>query len=164
LFLGRLSRPLRKILGVVGLGIHWGIVGALFFFLIVSAIGMFRPHDISPGADPLSAGWTGFLFGVTSGLLFGLLLTAIENRKFVAALNWKRVAIWGALACAVWPLLHALRIEMVLALCGGGGLYSIFSVLVAQHYERRQPKSSFLFKLVGRSLRDPLRATCAPSR
>jgi hypothetical protein len=156
-----MRRPLRKLLGVIGLGVNWGIVWGGLFGALVSIIGAFRPQDIPQAEGPFPASGIGLVAGLICGTTFGLILAFAEDGKRVVDLKLIRVTAWGVLASAVWPLFTSLPYDMILYLCPAGGAYAMMSLAIARRFELRQSKPSLLFKVVGRSLRDPLRAACA---
>jgi hypothetical protein len=157
-----MHRSLRKILGVAGLSMNWSIVWGAFFALAVLIISVVRPQNIAPGEGPLPAGVTGLFAGLVSGAIFGCIVTIAEDRRPVAQLKVPRVALWGAFASAVWPLVNRSPGDMMLVLCLFGGAYAAVSVAVTRRFVLSRSQPSLLFTVVGRSVRDPLRAACAP--
>jgi hypothetical protein len=157
-----MARQLRKFLGIAGLGINWAILWGLALVAGMGTIRVFRPQDVQAGEGLLSAVMAGGLAGLVSGTLFGLIIALAEDRKPIAELRVPRIALWGALASAVWPLLHRHDPGMILAFCLLGGCYAAVSVALARKLGIRRFSSSYLFTVLGRSVRDPLRAACAP--
>jgi len=157
-----MKRTLRKILGIAGFGLNWGIVWGVLLAVLVAGIGLVRPQDVDAGEGPFPAGVIGFKAGCLSGLIFGLIVALAENRKPLAGLNILRFALWGALASLVWPLVSRVPGDIVLAHCLLGGAYAALSVALARAFILQRSRPSLLFTVLGRSVRDPLRATCGP--
>lgn len=157
-----LPRFLRKFLGIVGLGINWGLVWAGVFAVFVWILGNFRPHDIEDGEGSLTAGTVGLFFGLVTGVCYGFIVCFAEDRKPIVDLTLLRVSAWGAIASLVWPIVNSLPLDMVVTLSLLGAMYALLSLAIARRFEHRQATAPPWSLVVGRSLRDPLRATCAP--
>lgn len=126
-----MSKSIRKLRGVVGLGLTWGILWAGLFLLMVAIIGLFRPGDIDRGEGPLDVLPVGALVGVVSGVVFGAMLAVAENGKAVTSLSRGRVAMWGILGSAVFPLATG-RPEMVIILCPISAAIAVTLVALAR--------------------------------
>ncbi|MGI8783293.1 MAG: hypothetical protein ACR2L2_06555 [Acidobacteriota bacterium] len=112
-----MNKPLRKLLGVMGIGLSWGAVWGALFATLVLIIGIVRPEDIDPGEGAVAVSGIGWLVGFVSGVLFGIILSFAEDRKSILDPALSRVAIWGMLGSAAWPLLTAVDDSMMLILC-----------------------------------------------
>jgi len=156
-----MKQPLRKFLGVMGIGLSWGTVWAAVFATLVLIIGIVRPEDIDPGEGPLVASGIGLVVGFVSGAIFGIILSFAENRKSLRDLALIRVAIWGMVGSAVWPLLTPLPNSMMLILCPLGAVCASVSVAIAKRSERHRLERPPPFGLIGRLLASPLKAACA---
>ena len=62
---------LRKLFGVLGIGLTWSIVWGVAFVALWLIAGIIRPEDIDPGEGPDVAVGTGVLVGFVSGAVFG---------------------------------------------------------------------------------------------
>lgn len=158
-----MNKPLRKLLGVMGIGLSWGVGWATFFVTLVLIIGIFRPQDMDPGEGPVVFIGTGLRVGFVSGAVFGIILSFAENRKSLLDLALIRVAIWGMLAAAAWPLLTAMDDRMVYILCPLGAVCASASVALARKAELHDPERPQLLRSIGRLLAKPLQAACASS-
>jgi hypothetical protein len=92
---------IRKLRGIVGMGVLWGAVGAVFGAVVGGLEGVFWPVPIFPSMFQLAAelGSLGFLAG--SG--FAAVLTALEGRRTISELSAVRAALWGGVAGAALP-------------------------------------------------------------
>ena len=96
---------IRKIRGLMGVGITWGALWGVIGAGIGLTIGI-----ISPGAwdwtNPILDWAFGIgVYGVVSGVGFATLLSLREGRKTIFDLSLRRVALWGVLGSAAVPLL-----------------------------------------------------------
>src|SRR5688572_26136797 len=93
-----MNMQLRRLVGVAGIGLSWGVAWSAVFVGIALFIGMARPEDIDPGEGPLRISAIGFVVGFVSGTIFGAILSIAENRKAMSDLALIRVAFWGVLS------------------------------------------------------------------
>lgn len=156
-----MNKPLQKLLGVMGIGLGWGVVWAAFFVTIGLIIGILRPQDIGPGEGLLVASGIGLLVGFVSGSVFGMILSFADHRKAMLDLPLIRVAIWGMLGAAVWPLLTPLPNSMLIILCPLGAGCASASVAIARSAVLHDLNRPPLLKWIGRLFRNPLQAACA---
>jgi hypothetical protein len=156
-----MNKSLRKILGVMGIGLSWGVAWSAVFATLVLIIGAFRPEDIDPGEGPLVASGIGFMVGVVSGVVFGIILSFAENRKSIHDLALVRVALWGVIGAAVWPLMTPLPDDMMLILCPLGAVCATALVAIARRAERHRLERPQSIGLIGRLLASPLKAACS---
>lgn len=157
-----MNRLLRKLLGVLGIGLSWGMVWAALFAALGLIIGIVRPQDIDPGESPVVFSGIGLLVGFVSGAVFGIILSLAENRKSIRDLGLIRVAIWGIVASAAWPLLTTVDDGMVVILCPLGAVCASASVAIARRAELPGPERAPLSGWLVRLLANPLRAVCDP--
>jgi hypothetical protein len=150
-----------KLLGVVGIGMSWSIVWGAFFATLVLIIGVFRPEDIDLGEGPIEVSRIGLIVGFVSGAIFGTILSFAENRKSLLDLSLIRMAIWGMLAAAAWPLLTYVDDSMVFILCPLGAVCAAASVAIARRAEWHDLERPQPLRLIGRLLAKPLQAACA---
>ena len=128
---------LRKLRGVVSIGLTWGSLWGVLMALVGVGIGIFDPDSIDPGESVLVVGALMGLVGFVSGVLFGLLLAFAERRKTLRDLSLARVALWGALAAAVPPLLTGAAASMAFILCPLGAAFAAGSIALARRGEPR---------------------------
>lgn len=156
-----MNRILRKLLGVLAIGLSWGPVWCAFFVTLVLIIGIIRPQDMDPGEGPGIAGKIGLLVGFVSGAVFGVILSFAENRKTLPDLALIRVALWGVVAAAVWPLLTTVDNRMIYILCPLGAACASASVAMARKMDLHAPERSQFLRWIGFVLVKPLQAVCA---
>jgi len=96
---------LRKLRGLLGVGITWGTLWAGVGAMIGLVIGIVTPEGWTY-ANPVLEWALGMgAYGLVSGLGFGTLLSLGEGRKRLLELSLPRVAFWGVLGSAAVPLL-----------------------------------------------------------
>jgi len=102
---GRMNKLLRRIRGLLGVGLTWGALWSAIGAGIGLVIGIVRPEAWEL-ANPILVWALGMgLYGLVSGVGFGTLLSLREGRKTILDLSLRRVAIWGVLGAAAVPLL-----------------------------------------------------------
>jgi hypothetical protein len=90
-----MKRGLRRIRGMLGMGLTWAIAWAVIGGGIME--GIVDPHGRILDMWPQTLAIPGFLLGV----LFALVLTATEGRRSFDELSVRRSALWGALSGVV---------------------------------------------------------------
>jgi hypothetical protein len=128
---------LRKLRGVLGIGLTWGGTWAVIFALTAAIIGIFDPDSIDPGEGPLNVARIGAIFGFISGTAFGLLLALGERHKKILQLSMGRAALLGALSATLVPLLTPVSNSMVIFVCPIAAAIASGSVAIARKAERR---------------------------
>jgi hypothetical protein len=123
---------LRKCRGILGVAITWGAVWGAVFATLAFIIGAIDPDAINAGETRLRISAVGALFGAVSGVVFGVLLAVAEGRKTLRDLSLVRVALWGAVATAVYPLLTPVDNGMLLIVCPVGAALAAGLVAVAK--------------------------------
>ena len=123
---------LRKCRGILGVAITWGTIWGLVFALIAFVVGAIDPDSIDPGETRLRVAGMGAVFGAVSGVVFGILLSVAERKKTLRELSLARVALWGAVATAVYPLLTPVDNRMLLIVCPIGAALAAGLVAVAK--------------------------------
>jgi hypothetical protein len=127
-----MSTFLRRIRGILGMGLTWAVLWAAFGALLGLAVGAVDPASIDPGESPLLAGAILGLVGFISGAGCGILIAFGERGKPLVQLSLARAALWGTLAAAAWPLLTGVDDRMVYILCPLGAVLSVASVALAR--------------------------------
>jgi hypothetical protein len=148
-----MSNSSRKLLGIAGIGLSWGVVWGAVFALLDLVAGVLRPGDVGPGEGPVTAAAIGSGVGLVFGAAYGIILAVAERRKAILDLSLARVAIWGLLAAAVWPLATAVHDSMVIILCPLGASCAAAAVAIARRAGAR--------RWIDRLVAGPLRAVCA---
>ena len=100
-----LSRLLRRLRGLTGVGLTWGTLWGTIGAGIGFVLGYMDPFlwQVSNPIIDWAAGMAAY--GFVSGVGFGTLLSLGEGSKLLRELSLKRVAIWGILGSAAVPLL-----------------------------------------------------------
>jgi hypothetical protein len=111
-------------------------VWAAIFTALVLIAGLVDPDSIDPGDGPLiRVAGIGAVFGLVSGVGFGLLLSLAEGREAIRDLSLSRAALWGMLGTAAYPLLTPVDDGMLLIVCPIGAALAAASVAVAKRAE-----------------------------
>lgn len=135
---------LRKLRGLIGVGLTWGFLWAIIIVAIGAVIWTVDPDSIDPGEGPLFAAAVVGFQGLVAGVGFGLLLAFTEVRKKILDLSLIRVAIWGLLASAALPFVTGMPIGMLWFVCLLGAGSATASVAIARSAERRDPERADL--------------------
>jgi hypothetical protein len=130
-----MNKQLRRLRGVVGLGLTWGIAWAVLFALLVLVIRRFDPDSIDAGEGPLPVATLMGSVGFVSGVVFGLLLALVESGRPILDLSSGRAVMWGVLAAAAFPLLAG-REDQVLVFCPLGAALAAALVAIARNAKR----------------------------
>ncbi len=126
---------LRKLRGVVSIGLIWGILWAIVFGIIATIIGIVDPDSIDPGEEPWVIGAMGGVFGVISGVIFGVVLALAESGRAIKNISLLRAVLWGILASAVFPLLVG-KYNQVMVMCPIGAVVALFYVTITRQAGR----------------------------
>jgi hypothetical protein len=128
---------LRRCRGAIGFGVTWGLVWAAIFFTLGIVAGFIDPDSIDPGEEPIRIARIGGFLGFVSGAAFAVLLSLGDGRKTIRNLSLIRVAIWGAVGSALFPLLTPANNSMLLLICPIGAALAAGSVAIAKRAELR---------------------------
>lgn len=126
---------LRRLRGLAGIGLTWGVLWALFGIALVLGIRVFDPASAQEGA--LLVGRVLGFAGFVSGMAFGTLLAIAERRRNLRSLSVWRAGLWGAIGAALIPLLTAADDKMVILTMPLGLIFATTSVLLARRAELR---------------------------
>lgn len=100
-----MSEILRKLRGLAGVGITWGVAWATIGAGVGYLLGLASP-EIWTWSNPIAEWALGIgLYGFVSGVGFGGLLSLREGAKTIRELSMSRIAVWGALGAVAVPLL-----------------------------------------------------------
>jgi hypothetical protein len=100
---------IRRVRGLVGTALTWGGVGALVG--VGAFLAVFRPWPVNASTwvrtMELFVKWEGasVVWGVASGLAFGLVILMLERSRHWPQLSSARISAWGALAGGLFPAL-----------------------------------------------------------
>jgi hypothetical protein len=97
---------MRRLRGLVGVGMTWSVAWALIGAAIGLVIGAVSPELVGSSVVEWALGLGAY--GLVSGVGFGGLLAYHESRKSVAELSPGRAAIWGVLGAVMVPILFGL--------------------------------------------------------
>lgn len=128
---------LRKLRGVLAIGLTWGVLWAAIGAVTALIIGATIPGSIDPGEDPLTMAGIIGLVGVFSGMAFGTVLSLAERRKTLLQLSPIRAAVWGIVGGAALPLLTTMNNELMFITCPLGAVFAAGSVAIARRGELR---------------------------
>ena len=131
---------LRKLRGLLGVGLTWGVLWGLIGFAIGLVIGVVDPDSIDPGEEPARIGLLIGVVGFLSGCSFAFLLSLAEHSKGIRDLSLGRAALWGVLGAAAPLLLSGMPDGMVVMACPLGAAFAVGSVAVARRAARREPE------------------------
>ncbi len=152
---------MRRLIGITGIGLSWAVAWTVFFGVLALIIGIMRPQDIDRGEGPAVILRTGLLVGFVSGTLFGSILSFTESRKKISDLPLLRVALWGMIAGAAWPLLTYVDDRMVFVLAPLGAFCAASALAVASKAELPDGQATPLKRVLNAVIGRPLRAACA---
>jgi hypothetical protein len=99
------KKLLRRLRGLLGVGVTWGTLWGAIGAGIGLVLGYLNPA-LWTYDNPIALWGLGMAaYGFVSGVGFGTLLTLREGSKRLRELSLKRVALWGVLGSAAVPLL-----------------------------------------------------------
>lgn len=130
-----MSTALRRIRGLLGIALTWAVAWGGLGALATLVIGYFRPGNVGPGEGPLVAATVLGIAGFVSGVLFGGFLSAVGRRKTLLELSLARMAIWGAVAASVIPLVTIADDRMVYITAPLGAFLASGSLALARRVE-----------------------------
>ncbi len=144
-----MNRLVRRLLGLLGVGVTWGTLWSVIGAGIGFVIGIVSP-DAWEGANPIFEWALGMgLYGLVSGIGFGSLLSLREGRKTILNISLRRAATWGVAGAVAVPLLFgalgtfeagttALDVLGAIIVTGVlGGTFAPASIAVARRAELR---------------------------
>ena len=132
----------RKLRGMFGVGLTWGVGWAIVMFIIGSIIGIVDPDSIDAGEEPWRlAGLVGMV-GFISGSVFALILSSVERLKTVRDLSVLRSAFWGALGGAALPLLTTMNESVLTTTMPLGAIFAASTVAIARRAALRESQTA----------------------
>ncbi len=128
---------LRKLRGVVGMGVTWGAVWAALGAALGLVAAVVSPEHLDGGEGPLLFARVLGTAGFISGAGFALMLSFLERGRTIRDISMRRVALWGTLGGAVIPLLTSVHDSQIFWTCPLGALLATSTVLIARRVEVR---------------------------
>ena len=132
---------LRKLRGMLGMGITWGVGWGLVIFIIGSIIGIVDPDSIDSGEEPWRLALLVGSVGFVSGSLFALIFSRAERRKSIKDLSISRATLWGALGGAALPLLTSMNDATLFNTIPLGAGFAAMTVAIARRAALREPQA-----------------------
>ncbi len=132
---------LRKLRGMFGMGLTWGVGWAIVIFIIGSIIGVVDPDSIDAGEEPWRLALLVGSVGFVSGSLFGLIFSRAERRKSIRNLSVLRATLWGALGGAALPLLTTMNDATLFNTVPLGAAFAAATVAIARRAALREPET-----------------------
>ena len=131
----------RKLRGMFGMGLTWGVGWAIVIFIIGSIIGIVDPDSIDAGEEPWRLAMLVGSVGFISGSLFGLIFSRAERRKSIKELSVSRATLWGALGGAILPLLTTMNDHTLFNTVPLGAAFAAATVAIARRSALREPEA-----------------------
>ena len=128
---------LRKLRGMLGVGLTWAVGWAIVMFILGSIISVVDPDSIDAGEEPWRISLLVSTVGFISGSVFALILSSAERRKSIRDLSAWRAALWGALGSAALPLLTSTNAALVYT-APLGALFAASTVAIARRAAVRE--------------------------
>lgn len=143
---------IRRLRGMLGTGVTWGVGWAIVMFGIGTIIGIVDPDSIDAGEEPWRiAGLVGGV-GFLSGVAFAGLFSWIENRKSLRDLSVARAAVWGAIGGAALPLLTTMNDSVLVNTMPLGAIFAASTVAIARRAALTEPEPLGLLDSTSRKL------------
>jgi hypothetical protein len=130
---------LRKLRGMLGMGITWAVGWTIVMFMIGTIIGIVDPDSIDPGEEPWRMAGIIALAGFLSGAAFAAIFASAERRRKIRELSVLRSAFWGALGGAALPLLTSVNDAVLSTTMPLGALFAASTVAIARRAALREP-------------------------
>jgi len=133
-----MDRLLRKLRGMLGIGLTWGVGWGTLIFILASIIGVVDPQQIDQGEEPWRLAVLVGLVGFMSGAAFAAILSSAERRKSLKDLSVLRAALWGALGGAALPLLTTMNDVVMFNTVPLGVIFAASTVAIARRAALRE--------------------------
>ena len=129
---------LRRLRGIVAVGLTWGAVWAAFGALIGGVALVVSPEVVDQGEGPLDLARILGTAGFISGAGFALLLATLERGRGLLNVSMARVAAWGVGGGVLIPLLTDVANSQVFWTAPLGAALATSALAIARRAERRQ--------------------------
>ena len=130
---------LRKLRGMLGMGLTWGVGWGMVLFMIGTVIGIVDPDSIDAGEEPWRISLLVGSVGFVSGSLFALIFSGAERKKSIRDLSVLRATLWGALGGAALPLLTTMNDSTLFNTVPLGAAFAAATVAIARRAALREP-------------------------
>ena len=147
----------RKLRGMLGVGLTWGLAWAVLGALLALAVGALHPQVLDAGETPARIAVILGIAGFVSGTGFALALWLLERGRTPRDLSLARVALWGAVGAAIVPLFTGVDNSQLIWTCPLGALLATTSVTIARGAERRRLRGGLADTAVASEVRQQLR-------
>lgn len=127
-----MRRLLRRLRGILGFGVTWGIAFGVLMYLVGTVVSIVDPPSIDAGEEPARIALLAGIIGFISGAGCAVILTAWEGRRTMRQLSVGRAALWGLLGASTLPLLTAAADSMVFLFGPLGAALAAGSVAIAR--------------------------------
>jgi hypothetical protein len=132
----------RKLRGIVGVGVTWGVIWAALGALLGLVALAVSPESVDQGEGPAMFARVLGIAGFISGAGFGLMLSFLERGRTVLDVSLSRVAVWGAVGGAIVPLVTSVANNQIFWTCPLGALLALAAAGVARRAERLDRRRS----------------------
>jgi hypothetical protein len=135
---------LRRLRGLLGMGVTWAVGWAIIMFLIGNVIQVVDPDSIDRGEEPWRLALMVSVVGFISGSVFAMIFSSAERRKRIRDLSVLRSTLWGALGGAALPLLTTMPDTVLFNTVPLGAIFAASTVAIARRAALREPEPAEL--------------------
>lgn len=146
---------LRRLRGMLGMGITWAVGWAIVMFIIGTIIGVVDPDSLDAGEEPWRLAMIVGFVGLLSGTAFAAIFAGAERKKSIRDLSVLRSALWGALGGAALPLLTSMNDAVLFNTMPLGALFAASTVAIARRAALHEPEPAELLAAGNKNSRLP---------
>jgi hypothetical protein len=132
---------LRKLRGMLGMGLTWAVGWAIIMFIIGTIISVVDPDSIDAGEEPWRLALMVSTVGFISGSVFALLFAGAERQTKLTELSVWRAMWWGAMGGGALPFLTAMNDAVALNTIPLGVIFAASTVAIARRAALLEPDS-----------------------
>ena len=121
----------RTLRGIAAIALSWVPLWIAVFLALLGVIAVVDPDSIDENERFSVFAAIAATLGLVSGTVFALILAIVERGKSVDQLTLWRVAMWGLLASAVFPVTTG-RYNQVFVMCPIGVLIALTTVILSK--------------------------------
>ena len=132
---------LRRLRGMLGMGITWAVGWAIIMFILGNIVQVVDPDSIDQGEEPWRLALLVSTVGFISGSVFAMIFSSAERRKRIRDLSVLRASVWGALGGAALPLLTTMNDSVLFNTVPLGAIFAASTVAIARRAALREPES-----------------------